>query len=247
MSTNKKTIIGVLGTPNKNENNRNYNYVYEEYTKVILSEGCIPFIILPIQDIDFLNTQLSEMPELTEKEKETYKNIIDMCDGLLIPGGNRIYPFYRYVVEYAIEQNKPILGICLGMQTLASIDIIKNSQEEDPYFIKKIEPEELQKKHQQRELDYAHTVTLEPNTKLSKIIPEKTIKVNSMHNYCINGPYEFIIAAKDENGIIEAIELPGKRFVIGIQWHPEKMYKYDHNAKILIQSFTNECKKDIIR
>ena len=48
--------------------------------------------------------------------------MVDLCDGIIIPGGYRIYEFYKYITEYAIKKDIPVLGICLGMQTLSRID-----------------------------------------------------------------------------------------------------------------------------
>jgi putative glutamine amidotransferase len=52
----------------------------------------------------------------------------------------------------------------------------------------------------------------------------------------------FIVSAYSPDGLIEAIELPDKDFVLGVQWHPEKMVKYDVYANKIIDGFIEKCK-----
>lgn len=45
-----------------------------------------------------------------------------MCNGIVMPGGCKIYYYDKFIAKYAIENDIPVLGICLGMQILASVD-----------------------------------------------------------------------------------------------------------------------------
>ena len=56
--------------------------------------------------------------------------------------------------------------------------------------------------------------------------------VNSFHNYHSEENNLFNICAISEDNIIEGIELEGKRFILGIQWHPEISYDFDDNSKL---------------
>ena len=172
------------------------------------------------------------MPLLTEKEMDMYKEMIDMCDGLLLPGGTRICSYHKFITHYALEKNMPILGTCLGMQVLACIDNVDRCIEKN-----------INDDHKKLGIKYAHKVDIVDNTLLSKIVGEKTIDVNSAHSLHITHVNKFIVNAYSEDGLIEGIELPGKDFVLGVQWHPEKMFEYDKYGNKIIDTFIGECEK----
>ena len=126
---------------------------------------------------------------------------------------------------------KPIIGIigrpdsasdddkviCAGMQLMARADNNKIGVT-DNVSIKN----ETVINHHQRGLTYVHDVDIIDNTLLKDIIKEPKIKVNSQHSHNVTKLNEYKISAYSEEGLIEAIEHPEKRFALGIQWHPEK-------------------------
>lgn len=229
----KKPIIGILGVPTLDDENDNVIALYADYKNMVIKKGGIPFMICPLSDIDYYHTKVSEVPNLTEKEKENYRYMIDFCDGLIIPGGYRIYNFDYFVTQYAIEKDIPTLGICRGMQILANIDnggncLIINETEID---------------HRQRGEKYVHNVQVMDDTLLKRITGKEKISVNSVHRYHVLKTNQFKISAYSEDGLIEGIEHPTKRFVVGVQWHPEKMINYDENANKILDYFIDECVK----
>lgn len=226
-----KRVIGVLGTPTVDDENDAVIALYNDYKNVIVKNNGIPFMIPPLLDIDYYSTKLREIPELTLKEKEMYNAMLDMCDGLLIPGGYKMYEFERYITKKALERNMPILGICKGMQLLASIDNEENC----------IELNETSIEHRQRNKKYVHSLNIVNGTLLSSIIKQGTIMVNSKHRYHVTKVNRFKVSAYAEDGLIEAIELPNKKFVMGLQWHPEKMERYDKNATKIFERFVEEA------
>lgn len=88
-----------------------------------------------------------------------------------------------------------------------------------------------------------YKVRILKNTLLSNIVKKDEINVNSKHNYHVSKVNRFKVSAYSEDGLIEAIELPGKNFVMGVQWHPEKMVDYDEDANKLFDHFVLECIK----
>ena len=72
--------------------------------------------------------------------------------------------------------------------------------------------------------DSWHDIKIQANSRLDAIINERETKVNSRHHQSVkdvgNG---FVVTARSEDGIIEAMEDPSKRFVLGVQYHPERM------------------------
>ena len=112
-----KPIIGIVGRISEIEN-KNIIYVNEEYRLSITKAGVIPFIIIPSND-SIYNNQINR---LTVQDKNNLLIILKFCDGILMPGGNVWYEFDEFICEFAINNDIPILGICLGMQILANMD-----------------------------------------------------------------------------------------------------------------------------
>ncbi|MCR5418956.1 MAG: gamma-glutamyl-gamma-aminobutyrate hydrolase family protein [Lachnospiraceae bacterium] len=72
----------------------------------------------------------------------------------------------------------------------------------------------------------------------------KPIRVNSYHHQAIKQKAEGVKSmAVSEDGITEAIEIPGKRFVWALQWHPEFSYRNDENSKKIFEEFVRQCKE----
>lgn len=229
---NNKIVIGILGVPSYDDENYPIIALYNDYKDVVIKKGAIPFMITPVTNIDYNKFSLDEIPALTNEEKSIYNYMIDMCDGIIIPGGYRIYNFDEYIVKKALDNNMPILGICRGMQMLANIDNGYNCLE-------KINEDNS---HCVREQKYVHNINIYDNTSLKEIIGSSNIKVNSRHRYAITKVNNFIISSTSEDGVIESIESKDKTFVIGVQWHPEKLIDIDEPSNKLFDRFIEECK-----
>ena len=152
----------------------------------------------------------------------------------ILPGGDTWYQLDEIVIEYAIKYDKPLLAICLGMQALSKVlnsekkvaydNTIKNNTSINHYL-----PDE----------DYAHEVIIDKNSKLFSIIEEEKIKVNSRHNYHVPLLRVNYISARSKDGLIEAVEIKNKKFIIGVQWHPETIFDKDINARKIFEAFFN--------
>lgn len=229
----KKLIIGIIGIPSHDSEDKKITLMFDSYKNAIIKNNCIPFLIPSLLDIDYASTKLSEISPLSDNEKDTYKQMVDMCDGLIIPGGSRMYNFFDYITRYALEKDIPILGICMGMQLLANIDNNSNVLVKNETCIN----------HRQVDINYAHKVKIIKNTILEDILKTDIISVNSRHLYNVSKVNSYKISAISEDGLIEGIESINNKFVIGIQWHPEKMINYDINSNKIFERFIEECKK----
>lgn len=176
------------------------------------------------------------LPSLPLPEK-ILSQLIDEVDGMVLYGGNDIDPacygesvsyctqryLYRDQTELAatreaIQQKKPLFGICRGHQ------LINVALGGSLYQDIKAEIPGASLQHMtdgdNREL-YAHKVTLTADSLLADIVGSDTIQVNSLHNQAIKTLWVWIKAAGvSEDGVIEAIEhesLP----ILGVQRHPE--------------------------
>ena len=151
--------------------------------------------------------------------------IVNMCDGLIITGGEDINPlFYGESIEDNVildeyadildfnllkkfsENNKPILGICRGMQV---INVFFGGS-----LYQDMEGHKLMS-------DERHLINIESDTFLYEVYKNDKLLVNSNHHQSIkNVANNFVVSAVSEDGVIEAIE---KDNIIGIEWHPEKL------------------------
>lgn len=160
---------------------------------------------------------------------------LDILDGLIVPGGFYTFPpelygdpangealhpryaFERQLMADALDRNLPTLGICAGMQVMAAARgatmwrDIKNDLDCAVDHLNEKPAEEP-----------AHMITIEPGTRLHAIARSTEIAVNTAHNEALkNIPNGIIVSARAPDGIVEAIELPDRRFAVGVQWHPE--------------------------
>lgn len=169
---------------------------------------------------------------------DTSREIIKSVDGVIFAGGDDFDPalygsdFYDFVEAYstyqdrsdlellglAIDENKPILGICRGMQ-LINIYYGGSLYEDLPsQFGTSIS-------HRDGEDDFSyHMVNFNENSSLyEKLDGEISREVNSFHHQGIRDlAYGLNPTARSDDGLIEAIENPYyNNFMMGVQWHPE--------------------------
>lgn len=240
----KKPLIGIVGNKLINEGTifPGYEKVYvsDDYIQAVHMAGGVPIILPLLSDADTIARQL------------------EMLDGIVISGGYDVNPLVygeepaekqeficperdNYdikIIRMALELNKPILGICRGLQiinvALGGTLYQDLSQNSDCYI-----------KHRQKSKpDVAgHTVETVKNTKIHKILGN-SILVNSFHHQAIKELAPgFVLSAMAKDGIIEAIEKEDG-FVVAVQWHPEMMIrKYPEMLeifKILIKESMKE-------
>lgn len=231
----KKPVIGILMRCDEDyETKRPIQYVFESIRRAVIKGGGIPFLICPPKDIDYFYTRGSEFPDFTDEEIDMLNYYIDLCDGIIIPGGYKFTKYDSIIIDMAIKKDMPILGICLGMQALSSYKrTIDNN-------LVKIESSIDHKRDNKQ--GYAHEVRIEKDSYLYKIVGEEEIMVNSHHSMMTLPNPNFNITAKAKDGVIEAIEMPNKRFVIGVQWHPEKTVDKDEPSRLIIEELIKQSK-----
>ena len=167
-------------------------------------------------------------------------------DGLLLTGGRDIDPihygeeqhettdidFDRDALELplckrAMEEDLPIFGICRGIQIMnvaigSSLYQDIPSQFTVPLTHKIIENTD----------DSWHDIKIQPNSLLNEITSETTAEVNSRHHQSLKViGAGFTVTAQSKDGIIEAIEDESKQFVLGVQYHPERMFRTEESRE----------------
>jgi putative glutamine amidotransferase len=136
------------------------------------------------------------------------------------------------LLQDAIRRDLPVLAICRGVQML--------NVHHGGTLVQHLESTN---RHRVRTADRglpAHQVEIVPGTRLAAIAGEsRTWDVNSRHHQAIGRPGEGLrVCARDsEDGTIEAVERPDKRFIIGVQWHPENQSATDQRQAKLFRSF----------
>lgn len=236
--TMKKPIIGL--TP-QFDYEKNRIWVSPNYLNAIYAAGGIP-IMLPLHT-----------------DKESLKIAANVCDGFLFTGGPDISPF-RYQEEtiaqcgvvvperdqmeedlfsIIIDADKPILGICRGVQIL-NVFLGGTLYQDIPAQFSS--PIQLAHSQASGNSVLSHSVIVEEDSLLHEIIPKEYIQVNSFHHQAIKDLAPSLkVAGKAMDSLIEAVYHPGKKFFLGVQWHPEHLYKTDEDTMNLFKAFIQAC------
>ena len=203
--------------------------VDERYRNTIIKYGGDVTCILPSQNIDYTFVKHNDQNELSDDEKDMIVRQINNCDGLLLPGGFKINKFDRFIVDYAIEKDIPLLGICLGMQTIANYKKEVLWNEKNNSFI-----------DHKGESGVVHEVTIDKSSLLYSILECDRIKVMSKHLYHVLPNDKLIVSSVSDDNYIESVEMDGKKFIVGVQWHPEEIE--DEFSRKLFEKFIDICK-----
>jgi putative glutamine amidotransferase len=118
-----------------------------------------------------------------------------------------------HVLRHAFARALPVLGICRGAQMINVF--LGGSLHTDIYAVYEQAP-------RQRTVLPRKTVHVTPDSKLGGILECLNCRVNALHHQSVDQlGRELRVVARDDHDMIQAIEDPNHRFVIGVQWHPE--------------------------
>jgi putative glutamine amidotransferase len=145
--------------------------------------------------------------------------ILDGLNGLVLVGGTDDVDPGRPRDAFGIEllrqaelRGLPVLGLCRGAQLMA---VAYGGS------LQRLSGEEARRHGISVNSLAAHGMTVEPGTRLQELMGGGSFQVSSTHFMAIADPGRLRVAARADDGVIEAVELPGPRFVVGLQWHPE--------------------------
>ena len=242
----KKPVIGISGSLiiDSSGSFAGYkrSYVNNDYILSVIKNGGIPFII-PFNE-----------------NEEVIKEQIEMVDGLLLSGGQDVAPknygeeptpklgdifperddFEYALLKAALEANKPILGICRGLQIINTYfngslyqdlsyigtEVLKHNQVNSPSMV-------------------THSVTIDKTSKLFDIFGEEKIMVNSFHHQAVKKLGDGLVkSAEAPDGIIEAIEKTDYPFLVAVQWHPEMLHITVEMMNKLFARFIKEASNE---
>lgn len=194
-----------------------------------------------------------------EVSEEALVQLVDCMDGFLFTGGPDVHPF-RFgeqtqafsgnvsvardtlelkLLDLAMKAGKPILGVCRGVQVI-NIGLGGDIYQDIPSQFKK----EFPIAHNQP-FSYrvpSHHVEVAEGTLLEQIVQSSCIQVNSMHHQAVRKVAPGLAACGyGPDGLVEAVEMPGYPFLLGVQWHPEYLWETDPGAERIFETFVNSC------
>ncbi|NCB42720.1 MAG: gamma-glutamyl-gamma-aminobutyrate hydrolase family protein [Clostridia bacterium] len=226
------TGIGIVG--------QEWILLASDYVKSVEKAGGVPLLIPFTENI------------------ETVFDLVKRCDGILITGGDDVDPTLygqdvmaqcahlepRRDVQEALllkellnNSTLPVLGICRGCQILNVM--AGGTLYQDLPSQKNLVHTLLSVAHGA----FAHTVHIKKDSLLEKIIGNETILTNSYHHQSVKDIAPgFEVIGTTADGVIEAVEKKGDRFVLGVQWHPEMTQASAINHKIF-EAFIAACQK----
>ncbi|MBA2677257.1 MAG: gamma-glutamyl-gamma-aminobutyrate hydrolase family protein [Ktedonobacteraceae bacterium] len=214
-------------------NNRSYVHAIEE-------AGGVPVLIPQLHDLSALETLLSRL------------------DGLLLPGGIDIQPVLYgeepheelmgsdpsidemelTLAHWALRENKPVLGICRGMQLLNVAlggSLYQDLHDQFPGSIR----------HMYVDLPRSqviHRVLVDAGNQTHAAVGTSEFWANSIHHQAIKTPGEGVrITGWAEDGVVESIEVANRHFAVGLQCHPEEIYTYIPACARLFTTFVEAC------
>jgi len=153
--------------------------------------------------------------------------------------------FELRVTEWARARRLPILGICRGIQLLNVAyggSLVQDIPSQVPGALgHSLTPP----KHQA--YDLAHEIWVEKDSLLARLLGERlvgdTCEVNSRHHQAVKAVAPGLrVTATAPDGIVEALEDPAARFVIGVQWHPENFWRTGEFRSVF-EGFLDEAGK----
>lgn len=186
-------------------------------------------------------------------DEENLKQLADTCDGFLLSGGHDVSPrmygqepsekcgasclerdeMETILFRLACEKDKSILGICRGIQIINAMlggTLYQDLPTEYPSHTEHHQKPPYEKP--------CHAVSIAANSPLHDLLQKDTIQVNSYHHQAVKDLAPGLESmAVSEDGLIEAVRLTEKKFVWGVQWHPEFSYVQDSHSQSIFKKF----------
>lgn len=233
----RKPIIGVVPLVDQE---RESFWMLPGYMNGIEQAGGIPIMLPLTSDEDDLQQMVREL------------------DGFLFTGGQDISPnlyaekttpmcgqrckerdaMEAVLFRLVYETDKPLLGICRGIQSINVImggTLYQDLPSEHPSSI-------VHCQHPPYDVPI-HTVSILPESPLYELLHKKTLMVNSYHHQAVKmlAP-KLSVMATSEDGLVEAVYVPYKQFIWGIQWHPEFSCMTDESSRDIFSEFIQRAK-----
>jgi putative glutamine amidotransferase len=212
----------------------------EDYVRSVEQSGAVPVVLPPVSPGD--------VPDL-----------LDRLDGVLLSGGVDVDPilygqaphpklgrvnrrrddFELELTREALRREVPILGICRGHQVL-NVATGGTLVQDIPSQIEGAAEHDGQGPRWRR----AHRVEVTASSRLREILGQDAASVNSIHHQGVDrvGKDLVVSARCPEDGVIEGLEMTGRRFVVAVQWHPESFWNRPDSFQRLFDAHVAACR-----
>jgi putative glutamine amidotransferase len=196
------------------------------------------------------------MIPLLDSDPETIRAIYERLDGVFLAGGVDVDPscygatrdalcgntdlardrVEMMLARWAIEEGKPLFGVCRGMQVINVVT--GGTLVQDCTYVVGADKHDYFPTAGWARDHLAHEVEIAGGSRLERVFGSSRVGVNSMHHQAIQRLGEGLdVTARAPDGVIEAVEGRGDAFLVGVQWHPEMLVDRDPGTHRLFEAF----------
>lgn len=225
----EKPVVGIVAKPvgMPREHLWHRLTLVDDLRLMVVENGGVAIGILPSEvTMEFHQEDDLVYKTLSYEEIQDLDQELRLCQGLILQGGLASNYYEVVLAKLALARDMPVLGICAGFNNLLRAmggDVRYDKTES----------------HNIEDKDYRHRVLIREGTRMAKIMGTKEILTNSIHTMIATEemvvPYARVNMVS-EDGLVEGIEIPGKKFAMGVKWHPEIM-REDEMARRLFVEF----------
>jgi len=217
-----------------------FHAMREDYVRSVEQSGAVPVVLPPVR-------------------AEDVAALLDRLDGVLLSGGVDVDPvlfgqaphpklgevnrrrddFELALTREALQRDLPILAICRGHQVL-NVATGGTLIQDIASIVAGGVAHDARGPRWRR----VHRVDLAPASRLREILGRDMISVNSFHHQAVDRLGEGLVvsARSPEDGIVEGLEMPTRRFVVGVQWHPESFRGRPDSFQPLFDAHAEACR-----
>lgn len=212
----------------------------QDYVRSVEKAGGLPLVLAP-------------------GRPEDASDLLGRLSGLVLSGGNDVDPalygaprhpkvshvvrerddFEIALAREALRRDLPLLAICRGHQVL-NVACGGTLVQDIPSELERAVDHDPERER----WETAHDVRIRAGTRLREILGKDTVAVNSFHHQAVKDLGRGLVASAHAtgDGVVEGLEAEGRRFVLGVQWHPEGFWNQDENFDALFEGLVEAAK-----